>query len=326
MKIAVAGLSLSHPEAFASIAQRLGASIDSVWDYEPERAMAFAAKFGCAVVASPLEAAARRPDGAMVTCISADHGRVAQAFLDSSIPTFVDKPFAISKADLDLLCDTTARTRTPLFSSSSLRYARDYVELIAQAQSGRLGTILGGSATVCHSIASYLEPGNTWQDEIERGGGSIINMGIHGVEPLVATLGPSIASVECFRAKLHQKASQSEDIALIALQWADGRVGTVHVVCDHSPGSYELTLFGTQGSLRAQAPSTGIQSLQGDAIGTRDLNTDWGYTGLVRAMLQFFATRRAPLPLRETREITLALLAARRSATEGRRVALAELA
>lgn len=325
MKLAVAGLSLSHPEAFSTIAQRYGATIDSVWDYEPDRAAAFAAKFGCAVFQTPDEAASRRPDGAIITCVSADHGRIALAFLEAGIPTFVDKPFAISKADLDLLCDAAARTGTPLFSSSALRYARDYVDLMEQVQRGRIGTILGGSATVCHSIASYLKPGNTWQDEIERGGGSIINMGIHGLEPLVAALGPGIASVECYAAKLHLKASQSEDMAVLALQWADGRVGTVHIVCATSPGCYELTVFGTEGSLRAQAPSAGVQTLQGGALGTVDSGMDWGYDGLVRAMIQHFE-RRAPAPLSETREIALALLAARRSAAEGRRVALAELA
>ncbi len=326
MRIAVAGLSLSHPEAFSTIARSYGATIDSVWDYDLHKAAAFAAKFGCEVVSSVAAAAARRPDGAIITCISADHGKTALPFLEAGIPTFVDKPFAISKADLELLCAAAARTGAPLFSSSSLRFARDYVDLMAHLKAGRLGTVLGGTATVCHTIEGYLRPGNTWQDEPHLGGGSIINMGIHGLEPLVAALGPGIASVSCHSGKVHLKASQSEDMAMISLQWADGRVATVQVVCATHPGSYELTVYGTEGSLRAQAPSWGVQSLQGAAFGTAEPTADWGYNGLVRAMLTMFETGAPPVPLAETREISLALLAARLSAAEGRRVALAELA
>lgn len=317
MKLAVAGLALSHPEAFATIACRLGAVIDSVWDEDPARAEAFAAKFGCTVVSSPAQAAARRPDGAMVTCISADHGRVALPFLEAGVPAFVDKPFAISRADLDLLCGAAERTGTPLASSSSLRYAREYVTLRENLQAGRLGTALGGTAVVCHSIAGYLKPGNTWQDEIERGGGSIINMGIHGLEPLVAALGPGIASVSCCRAKLHLVDSQSEDMAVITLQWRDGKIGTVQLVCGSSAHGYQLTLYGSSACATATAPSAAVSLVGGSAFGTADHFEDYGYTGVVKAMLEMFATRLSPIPLAETREIALALLAARESAAKG---------
>lgn len=325
MRIAVAGLSLSHPDSFCTIARRLGATVDCVWDYDPAKAAAFGEKFGCAVANSPDEAAARRADGALITCVSADHGKVALPFLEAGIPTFVDKPFAVNRADLDLLCCAAERTGTPLSSSSSLRFARDYQDLIAGMQAGRLGAPLGGSATVCHAITGYLKPGNTWQDEIDQGGGSIINMGVHGLEPLVAALGPGIASVECYSAKLAIFGSQSEDMAVIALQWHDGKVGTVHVVCGSSAHGYELTVWGSQASVRASAPSAGVQALGGAAFGTAEHLLDYGYTGLVTAMLRMFETGTPAVPLAETREIALALLAARKSAAEGRRVALAEL-
>jgi predicted dehydrogenase len=322
MRLAIVGLSLSHPEAFAAIAAGMGATVDSVWDYDRTKAEAFAAKWGGIVATSPAEAAARRPDGAMITCISSDHGRYGSTFLEAGVPTFVDKACAVSRADLDLLCSTAAATGTPFSSSSALRFARDYVALGQALRDGKLGTVLGASATVCHTIKAYLVPGNTWQDEVDKGGGSIINMGIHGVEPLVALLGPGLEAVHCFSGKRAILQSQSEDIAMISLRWRDGKVATVHVVCGSESDGYGLTVYGSKASVHAQAPSASVRLLDGAAFGGADPQDDWGYVGLVTAMLGMFAERRVPIPLQETREVALALLAARQSAAEGRSVTL----
>lgn len=322
MKIAVAGLALSHPRAFATIARQRGAMIDAVWDDDRDKAAVFAEQFDCAVVNSPAESAGRQPDGALVTCVSADHGRVSLPFLEAGVPTFVDKPFAVTRADLDLLCQSAARTGTPLASCSALRYARDYVALRESIRRDRLGALLGGAATVCHSITAYLQPGNTWQDEIARGGGSIVNMGIHGLEPLVALLGSGIAAVGCFSARRVLHASQSEDMAMIALQWRDGKTATVQVICASETHGYEVTIYGSKASARATAPSSAVQLLNGAALGTADHQADYGYTGTVQAMLEMFEHRTPPMPLTETREIILALLAARQSSATGRVVTL----
>jgi predicted dehydrogenase len=322
MKIAVMGLALSHPEAFSVIARERGVTIDCVWDGDRDKADAFARRFDCAICATPEEAVQRRPDGALITCISADHGRISVPFLDAGIPVFVDKPFAVSRADLDLLCEATARTGTPLASCSALRYARDHVVVGEHLRAGRLGTILGATATVCHPITGYLKPGNTWQDEIALGGGSIINMGIHGVEPLVALFGPAIRSVCCFSAKRFLAASQSEDIATIALQWRDGTTASVQVVCGSEAHGYDLIVYGSAASVRASAPSMAVQAIDGTAFGTTNHHADYGYVGTVEAMCSLFERRASPIPLEETRAIILTLLAARQSSAEGRIVTL----
>lgn len=182
----------------------------------------------------------------MVSCISADHGRVSLPFLEAGIPTFVDQPFAVTRADLDRLC-AAGRPGTPLLSCSALRYPRDYVLLREGIAAGRLGVLLGGTATVCHPITAYLRPGNTWQDEIERGGGSIVNMGIHGLEPLVALLDPGLASVYCVSAKRVLPESRSEDMATIALQWRDGKTATVQVVCGAATHGYGVAVYAARG-------------------------------------------------------------------------------
>lgn len=322
MRIAVAGLALSHPEAFSRLAREQGAAIDSVWDPDRAKAEAFAAQFGCAVAESPAQAAARRPDGAMVTCVAADHLAVALPFLEGRVPTFVDKVLAVTPAGLAEFLAVRERTGTPLFSSSSLRYARDYVTVQELLTAGRAGTLLGAAATVCHTVEGYLQPGNTWQDEIHRGGGTIMGMGVHGVEPLVALLGPGVATVQCCRARRVLTGSQSEDTAVITLQWHDGKVGTVHIMGATKCHGYDLTVFGREACLRAEAPSAAVRTSGGAAFGTAHPLDDYGYTGLVRAMLSMFATGEEPVPLAETEEVVRILLAARLSAADGRVVRL----
>ncbi len=318
MKIAMVGLPLSHPYTFASILKERDIEISHVWDYEHPKADEFARKYGVTQVTDDIETIADAGiDGAMVCARNNEHAKYALPFISAGVPVYINKPMVTNRDDLDRLLEYIDEHRTPVMSCSSIRYAPPMVKAREHVASGGVGVVLGAHAVAMHGIELYMKSPHKWQDNIETGGGSIINMGVHAVEPLVAALGAGIESVFCTASKRFYAKSQSEDTAVITLRYADGRVCTVDVICGTTAHGYELTVFGSERSLTASLPAADVREFAGGGIGEADGRVSNGYIGLIDDFLRMCDTGETPIPLSETREIMLTLLAARESAASG---------
>jgi virulence factor len=130
------------------------------------------------------------------------HLERARPFLEAGIPCYIDKPFTCSFADARKLVELADRHKVPIFSASSLRYAPELVEYVADAK--KHGKILGALA---YGPAS----------EHERNPG-LFHYGIHAVEILYTVMGPGCQRVTC----THEK-----DVDEVTGQWGDGRVASV---------------------------------------------------------------------------------------------------
>ncbi len=322
MKIGMIGLSLSHPYAFADILRSKGVESAFVWDYEKERAEKYSADYGAQVVSDPREMIDRGADGVILCGIAKDRAQQVLPFLEAGIPTFITKPLVTNREDLGVLSETVQRTGAPIFSTSTLRYVPGVVAIREMIAAGSLGALLGATGSVVHQIGYYMTPPNTWQDNPLQGGGSIINMGIHAVEMLVAAMGTGIESVHCYAGKRHYQESQSEDVAAISLRYRDGKVGAVNVICSSKSSGYDLTVFGVEKSVHTTAPSGLVSQYPGAPIGGADHLREYGYTPTIEAFLRMIETKTPPIPFEETLEIHEALIAARESASGRREVAI----
>lgn len=119
--------------------------------------------------------------------------------LKSGKPVFIDKPIAASLADAMVIFELAAHHKTPVFSSSSLRFMSSAQDVAK----GSIGKVLGADA---YSPCA-LEP--THPD--------FFWYGIHGVETLYTVMGTGCAEVT----RVH---TEGTDIAVGV--WEDGRVGT----------------------------------------------------------------------------------------------------
>lgn len=129
------------------------------------------------------------------------HLERAKPFLEAGLPCFVDKPFTCSVADAKALIELADRKKVPIFSSSSLRYAPELVQYLADAAHGPLtGADVWGPA-----LEHPRNPG-------------LFHYGIHAVEMLYTLLGPGCQRVSCTYAKGSE---------VVTGFWQDGRVGTV---------------------------------------------------------------------------------------------------
>ena len=98
--------------------------------------------------------------------------------LEAGKPTFIDKPIAGTLADAIRIFEAAAKTHTPIFSSSSLRFGKN-------TQAVRQGSI-GKVITADTRSPASLEP--THPD--------LFWYGIHGVESLFTTMGTGCLSVK----------------------------------------------------------------------------------------------------------------------------------
>ncbi len=129
------------------------------------------------------------------------HWRRARPFLEVGLPCYVDKPFTCGVADARKLVDLAEKKKVPIFSASSLRYAPELVQFMADAKHGKiLGALSYGPASL-HD----RNPG-------------LYHYGIHAVEVLYTLIGPG-----CERLTgTHEK-----DVDVVTGQWKDGRVASV---------------------------------------------------------------------------------------------------
>ncbi|WP_169794033.1 Gfo/Idh/MocA family protein [Alicyclobacillus acidiphilus] len=307
-KIALCGLALSHPWTFADIMLETAEVELHVWDSSIDRVRAFVDGHPGAVVHEDFDSLLRvRPDGAMVCTESSLHHTYAIACLEAAVPTFIDKCMVVSRSALAELVDAEERTRTPVFSSSILRYSPDFAAQAKRTHALPRHERLLAQATVYHSIEGYLKPGNEWQDIPEIGGGTLVNMGVHGLELLLLNAGPGVKRVFAAADRRYFTASQSEDVAVIQAQYADGMIGTVRVVGSTILHGYQMEVVS-----RAGLDSVFIPNDQ-----SRDLLEQYGYRGCVQNFLGMVEGASTSASFADAVHICSVLLAARDSVRTG---------
>jgi len=134
-------------------------------------------------------------------------------------PVFIDKPVAGSLVDAMTIYRLAEHYQTPVFSSSSLRFAA-----AAQAvRNGSIGDVLGCDAfSLCSLEATH--PDLFWY-------------GIHGCETLFTAMGPGVETVV---------RTSTKDFDVVTGVWKGGRIGTFRGIRAGS-GGYGGTAFGTKG-------------------------------------------------------------------------------
>ena len=129
----------------------------------------------------------------------ARHLAQAAPFLRAGKRCWVDKPLAATADDARRILALAAEHGTSVFSASALRYAPEVAAVAALDQ-----PVLGADV-ITPAPQHWANPG-------------LLHYGIHGVEILLALLGPDCVQVSCVR---------GADGEVCTGLWADGRLGTL---------------------------------------------------------------------------------------------------
>jgi predicted dehydrogenase len=131
-------------------------------------------------------------------------------------PVFIDKPIAGSLVDAISIFELAKHYKTPVFSSSSLRFS----QAVQEIRSGSIGRITGCDAySPCSLEATH--PDLFWY-------------GIHGCETLFTVMGAGCESVV---------RTSTKDFDQVTGVWTDGRIGTFRGIRAGGSG-YGGTAFG----------------------------------------------------------------------------------
>lgn len=161
------------------------------------------------------------------------HWDRAKPFLEAGIPCYIDKPFTCSVADAKKIIELAEKKKVPVFSSSSLRYAPEVVDFVADPKPGKL---IGCTVWSPASLSPIPE----------RNAG-LYHYGIHGVEVLYTLMGPGCQRVTC----MHEKGTDT-----VTGVWKDGRQATLRGIRDGA-GGYGFTAFSEKG-VKHVAVGTGV--------------------------------------------------------------------
>lgn len=304
MRIGIAGLATSHPYTDARTLRAHAQLV--VWEPDAARLGRFRDEHPDAVAVADLDALLRTdPDGVVLTVPTpAVPGALARV-LDRDVPCFVNKPAAGTRAQLATLRSVVARAPHRVLSCSVLRFAPDFAALAGAAPDR--ADVLAARVTVRHDVGLWATGYNPWQDDPASGGGTIVSMGIHGVELLVALLGPGPRLVGVTASTRRYGALRSEDTALLALRWDDGIGAAVEVLGATAEESYEVVLHAVDGQRAAL--------LRGGPGSESSL----GYRATIEAFLSMVDGAPSPVPWEQTEAVLTVLADAREATDPGRR-------
>jgi hypothetical protein len=150
------------------------ARVTHLWTDNPAEAAAVASAALIPHVVSAPEDVIGEVDAVFIaTDDGFDHVGRARPFVEAGLPVFVDKPLALTTADLGIFIDWEKRGAR-LLSSSGLRYSPELTPYLAGKPNATLGDLRWISGVSC----------KTWE-----------RYGIHLLEPVARVLGPGFISI-----------------------------------------------------------------------------------------------------------------------------------
>lgn len=176
-------------------------------------------KYGVEIVGS-IDALLAKVDVVLLESVDGrPHLEQVKPVLKAGKPVFIDKPVAGSLADAIQILDLAKQYKTPVFSSSSLRFTAD---VVAMKSNTKIGDLLG---CLTYSPCSLEEhhPDLFWY-------------GIHGVEVLYTLMGTGCESVS---------RTQTKDTDIVTGTWKGGRVATYRGI-RAGKSDYGMVAFGSK--------------------------------------------------------------------------------
>ena len=176
-------VSIVHAEAIEAIA---GIDLVGVCDVDAAARTAASAAHGVPGFASHMELIERlHPDVVHVTTPHHQHADVAIACLEAGINVVLEKPLAHTVAEGQRVVAAVERGSAKIAVCFQNRYNATAQAVRSLLDSGELGAVLGGSATVMWQRTADYYRAKPWRSRWETsGGGVLINQAIHTLDML----------------------------------------------------------------------------------------------------------------------------------------------
>jgi predicted dehydrogenase len=177
------------------------------------------------------------------------HARMAIDAMQAGKHVIVEKPMALNLDDAGRMISVAQAMSRKLCVVLQNRYNPPMQELRGVVDSGRLGRLLLGNATVrWYRPQEYYE--DDWHGTWAMDGGALMNQSIHHIDALQWLLGAP-ESVFTYTATLAHR-MEAEDVGVASIRFRSGALGTVEGSTVTYPENMEgsVAVFGEFGSLK----------------------------------------------------------------------------
>ena len=202
-----------------------------IWDDVVDRGQRYATEFGSRFEPN-LEAVLHDPsiDGFLILCANTEHIHLLERVLPLGKPVFCEKPLVTTSADLAKVKALVAEHKTVLHSGYFHPFEQPMPGVVAALQSGALGKITHASYRVAHHAAYgrwFDNPDLAWfAQPALSGGGTLIDLGTHGVHLLTTIFGP-VARVWATVDNKSGAYPEVDDFGIAHLEFTSGVLGTL---------------------------------------------------------------------------------------------------
>ena len=316
------GIGARHAEAVASLPHLL--RLVGCCDRDAAAAAAFAGRHGAeAFTALDRMLGEAQPDLVIVALPPFAHAGQVEAVAAAGVNLLVEKPIALEADRAAAMVEAVGAAGVVAACGFMYRFGEAVQAWDADAAAGRTG-MAGHFSGQFHCNALHAP----WWRELAKSGGQITEQLIHIVDLARHALGMP-ETVYARAANLFHRdvpGYSSEDVSAIILGYGDGRIGVLHASNAAVPGrwakQWQIVAARMTGIFAdwntAELVETGGEAVSRRIAGTRDV-----FVAQLEDVAAAILDRRAPLvPLADGAASLRIALAARRSATEGREIAL----
>lgn len=320
LKAAMVGAWHVHFDQYATeFSAREDCQITALWDDDPERGAAAAAKYGCDFECDYNELLAREDVEAVLVCSSTNlHPQLLIQAAQVGKHIFTEKVLAFTMEDAEKIRKAVVNSGVQ-FAISFVWKPRPDIRLIKQVvDDGRLGPISYARLRNVHNgaVAGWLP--EYFYDPTLCGGGAMMDLGAHSMYLLGWMLGRPQAISSVFTSVTGKAV---EDNAVSVLEYANGAIALSETGFVSGQTPWSLELGGTKGSLFAGGP-TGQVYLCLDGKNEVQELPPAGKTPLNSWVDAILYGGENPYTIDDAVELTRLMEAAYRSHREGRKVTL----
>jgi predicted dehydrogenase len=193
-----------------------------------------------------------KPDAVIVSNPTALHLDVAIPAAEAGCAILLEKPISGSMERIDELSSAVKKSGAKVLVAFQFRFHPSLIKVKELISNGEIGRII--SANV--HFGEYLPAWHPWEDyrisyaaRADMGGGVVATQ-CHSLDYLPWLLGEKVESVYGLTAKLSDLEIDVEDTAKIALRFANGALGSLHLDFNQQPPEHHFTIVGTNGTIK----------------------------------------------------------------------------
>jgi len=185
------------------------------------------------------------------------HAEIALYCIDYGINVIVEKPIAMSMADVNEIIKRSEEKDVRVSVCHQNRFNISVQEMRHAVEDGRFGKLSHGSISVrWNRNRSYYEQA-PWRGKWASDGGALMNQCIHGIDLLRWMMGDEVDEVYGATRQQYHDYLECEDVGIAVVKFRNGAIGTIEGTVNVYPKNLEetLCLFGETGTVKLAGTS-----------------------------------------------------------------------